>query len=104
VKNIFITQEDGGDEPSFGIEEGEFWNTLATLAGRTLNDHTRAIRLFEIAERHAQVTRGRFRAFVGLTREYKDINDEANYRRCLATATGQAKAYQHHIIEELRAL
>jgi hypothetical protein len=104
VRNILYAIQEKDDEPSFGIEEGEFWNTVGTITGRTLKDHATAVRLFQIAERHSEVSGGRFRAVVGLTREYSDLNDRPNYERYLNIATSLAKAYQQDIIGELRAL
>lgn len=101
VRNILYNPQDKNDDPSFGVDEGEFWNTVGGLTGRTLKDHATAIRLLQIAERHSEVSGGRFRAFVGLARQYKEIGDLPNYKHYLNSARTVARSHQQSVIAEL---
>jgi tetratricopeptide (TPR) repeat protein len=101
VRNILYDPKDKYDEPSFGVDEGEFWNTVGGVTGRTLKDHDTAIRLLQIAERHSEVSGGRFRAFVGLARQYKEIGDVSKYKHYLNSARTVGRSHQQSVIAEL---
>jgi hypothetical protein len=101
TRNVLYDPKDKHDEPSFGIDEGEFWNTLGGITGRVLGDHTNAIHLLKIAENHAQVSGGRFRAFVGLARQYQLIGDVPNFEHYLDAARTIARAHQLVVIADL---
>lgn len=101
VRNVLYNLEDKYDEPSFGVDQGEFWNTVGGDAGRTLRDHKTAIRLLHIAERHSDVSGGRFRAFVGLARQYKEIGELSEYKHYLNSARTVGRSHQESVIAEL---
>jgi hypothetical protein len=101
IRNVLYDPHDKYDEPTFGIDEGEFWSTIGGLTGRTLQDHKTAVRLLRIAEQHGEVSGGRFRAYVGLAREYKEIGDTPSYEHYLSQARTAARAHQETVITEL---
>tara|TARA_R110001592_G_scaffold4750_2_gene26595 strand:- start:183 stop:1901 length:1719 start_codon:yes stop_codon:yes gene_type:complete len=104
IRNALYNPEDKYDEPTFGLAEAEFWNTIGIVTGATLKDHTKAIRLLGIAEKHSQVSSGRFRAFVSLAREHKASGDLSNYKRYLNAAKTVARAHHYPAITEIESL
>jgi len=101
VRQLFSDIQDPNGEETFGVDEGEFWNTLGSIAGYVLGEHTIAIRFLGIADKHAQLTGGRFRALVMLAQESLSIGNRAEYRRYLDAAKARARAHQIQIISQL---
>jgi len=88
IRNSLFDPGDKYDEPAFGVDGSEFWATLGGVTGRILLDHENAIRFLQIAEHHG----GKFRAYVGLTLQYKKIGDLANYKHYLHEMRTVARA------------
>lgn len=103
VRNVLYDPDDKYDEPTFGVDAGEFWSTVGGVTGRILRDHGRAIRLLRVAEQHAEVTGGKFRAYVGLALQYREIGDLPSYNDYLQKMCSVARAYQYDMINEFKA-
>jgi hypothetical protein len=101
VRNVLYVPRNKSDEPAFGIDEGEFWSMIGGLVSRILHDHQKSIRLLRIAEQHAEVSGGRFRSYIGLARQYKEIDDQASYKHYLNQARTVGRAHQASVITEL---
>jgi hypothetical protein len=99
IRNAICDPQDKYDEPSFGVDGGEFWATLGGVTGRL--DHEKAIRIFRIAAQHAEVSGSKFRAYLGLALQYKQIGDVSNYKRYLRELRTVGRAHQKFILDQL---
>jgi tetratricopeptide (TPR) repeat protein len=104
IRDVIYDPHDKYDEPGFGVDSGEFWATLGGVTGRILRDHGKAIRLLRIAEHHAEVSSGKFRAYLGLALQYKEIGDAASHKVYIGNMQTVARAHQKQIVDELEKL
>jgi hypothetical protein len=90
-------------ELTFGIDEAEFWNTIAICTGRVLNDTSFAVKIYHIAERHANISGGKFRVRLGLARYYYLLDKESDCRHYIRGAKDVARSHQAPLLHELEA-
>lgn len=88
-------------DTGFGIDEAEFWNSIAETTERTLGLVEKARKVFNIAERHAEVTGGVFRAALGLARLSLLAGDQADFSHYMDRARSSARSHQALIVDEL---
>jgi hypothetical protein len=94
--------EGTGRDQTLGLDEGEFWNTMGEIVAWVIRAPDKAIRLFQIAEKHAEVSGGRFRSLVGLARAYREKGDRQTFARYVDLARHVARAHQGFVISELQ--
>jgi tetratricopeptide (TPR) repeat protein len=89
-------------EPGFGIDDGEFWCSIASTAVEALNDHEMAIELYRVANNHAEITGGKFRARLGLAASYLALGDIGNSNFFLGEAREVARSQHAPFVRALR--
>lgn len=103
VSKRYLDCRDSTHDILFGVDDVNFWNSLARICRTTLDDPQHALKFLQRAERHAGRPGGDFTTKVGFVRTFLQIGKLPDAQRYLNMAKDTAFAFQLQIVNALRS-